>query len=99
MKLSVYLGIYQYFPVFHYADQLEDVRNQLDSEITMKEQLEGKSRQLQAELGALHSMEKSYGKLDKAKRKMEEDLALYRVGIFSPAVLSYGILCFWAIRR
>ena len=49
------------------------------AEANMQEQLEGKTRQLEAELSAVRSMEKSYSKMDKAKRKLEEDLSLYRV--------------------
>ena len=47
----------------------------------MKGQLEGKTRQLQVELSTLRGMEKSYGKLDKVKRKLEEELTSYRVGL------------------
>lgn len=59
--------------------QLEEVNRKAQAEASLREQLEGKTRHLEAELSAVRSMEKSYSKLDKAKRKLEEDLSLYRV--------------------
>ncbi|KAK2148621.1 hypothetical protein LSH36_488g01003 [Paralvinella palmiformis] len=58
--------------------KLEEVNRKAQAEASLREQLEGKTRHLEAELSAVRSMEKSYSKLDKAKRKLEEDLSLYR---------------------
>ncbi len=51
----------------------------MEEEADVKAQLEAKTHQLSAELNALRSMEKNYGKMDRAKRKLEEEIALYRV--------------------
>ena len=62
-----------------YDLQLEDIQNQLITEVDQKDKLEGKTRQMGSELNNLRAMEKNYSKMEKAKRKLEEDLATYKV--------------------
>lgn len=59
--------------------QLEDVQNQLTTEIDHKEKVEHKVRQLTSELNNFTHMEKTYGKLERAKRKLEDELTSYKV--------------------
>ena len=61
--------------------QLEDINVQLESESDEKDRLTTESRLLRHELGSLRSVEKSYTKMEKAKRKLEQDLQYYRVSL------------------
>ncbi len=59
--------------------QLDDVQNQLQTEVEQKEKLDMHSRQIAQELTTLRSMEKSFNKVEKTKKRLEDDLAVYKV--------------------
>lgn len=59
--------------------QLDDVNGQLQVEIGNKNEMERETRKLQMELNSLRSMEKTYAKLERAKRKVEDEFHAYKV--------------------
>ena len=59
--------------------QLDDVNGQLELEMDNKNQMERETRNLQMELNSLRAMDKTYAKLERAKRKVEEEFSAYKV--------------------
>ena len=59
--------------------QLDDVNGQLHAEMDNKNVMERETRKLQMELNSLRSMEKTYAKLERAKRKVEDEFNAYKV--------------------
>ncbi|XP_023931710.1 ankyrin repeat domain-containing protein 26 isoform X2 [Lingula anatina] len=58
--------------------QLDELQSQLNEEIEQKDRYEAKTRQLQQELNALKTLEKSFAKLERTKHKMETDFNSYK---------------------
>ena len=52
---------------------------QLQDECDSKVQLDAQNRQLEAELSTLRAMEKSFQRLDRNKKKLEDEIAMYKV--------------------
>ena len=61
---------------------MDDVQGQLERESEQKDRLDLRTRQLQQELSSLRGMEKSFHKVDRAKKRLEEELAVYRVTLY-----------------
>ena len=61
---------------------MDDVSGQLEDEVGVKEGLERDTRALQMELQSLRSMEKTYNKLEKAKRRLEDEFNAYKVIVY-----------------
>lgn len=59
--------------------QLEELQSQLHEEIEQKEKLDVKNRQQQQELNSLKSVEKNISKLERSKRKLEDEFNMYKV--------------------
>ena len=67
-------------------------------EMDNKNQIERETRNLQMELNSLRAMDKTYAKLERAKRKVEEEFSAYKVSfIFTsvPQLFCNRILCFF----
>jgi vacuolar-type H+-ATPase subunit I/STV1 len=60
---------------------MDDIQSQMQQEIDKKDDLESKNRLLQQELHSLKSVERAYQKLEKAKRKLDEEFSQYKVGL------------------
>lgn len=59
---------------------------QLATEGAQKSHMESKNRQYQQELSSLKGMDKNFSKLERAKHKVEEEFALFKV---------WQLWCFW----
>ncbi|XP_064633514.1 ankyrin repeat domain-containing protein 26-like isoform X4 [Lineus longissimus] len=66
---------------------MDDVHSQLQQEIDKKEQLESKNRALQQELHSHKTVERAYQKLEKAKRKLDEEFAQYKMPVAKDPLL------------
>ncbi|KAH3892929.1 hypothetical protein DPMN_017065 [Dreissena polymorpha] len=58
--------------------QLEHMKIQLQDEVEEKERMSQKNNQLETELKTLKKLERSVDKIDRSKRKLEEEFRLYK---------------------
>ena len=77
--------------------QLDDVNGQLEMEMDNKNQMERETRNLQMELNSLRAMDKTYAKLERAKRKVEEEFSAYKVTLLHNRNILQPPLEFWSI--
>ena len=77
--------------------QLDDVNGQLEMEMDNKNQMERETRNLQMELNSLRAMDKTYAKLERAKRKVEEEFSAYKVTLLLYPNFLQSPLEFWSI--